>query len=105
LLCSRCHLEAPNVSDPSFIWLWLRAHATPFYDTYNITRGFEEFEKLFGRKPFGGKENLPLEKIELAMQKHMQRTCHHFGEHLNASTVAWLLAQVEQEVDHLSIDK
>lgn len=23
LLCGRCHREAPNVADPSFMWLWL----------------------------------------------------------------------------------
>src|SRR5262249_14409457 len=52
LLCKFCHRENPNVADPSFMWVWLRAHAFPTYDSYWIVRGFAEFEKLFGRKPF-----------------------------------------------------
>ncbi|MEG6523623.1 HNH endonuclease [Desulfotomaculum sp. 1211_IL3151] len=34
LLCHRCHLENPNVSDPEIMWDWLRADGTSFYDTF-----------------------------------------------------------------------
>jgi 5-methylcytosine-specific restriction endonuclease McrA len=52
LLCIRCHREAPNMENPRFMWIWIRAYATSFYDTFWISRGMEEFEKIFGRKPF-----------------------------------------------------
>src|SRR5204862_5768142 len=52
LLCSRCHREAPNHTNPKYMWLWLRATCISFYDTYWTQRGIEEFEKMFGRKPF-----------------------------------------------------
>lgn len=34
LLCKRCHIEAPNVEDKNFMWDWIRAYGTPFYDTF-----------------------------------------------------------------------
>jgi hypothetical protein len=51
ILCWRCHLEAPNVGDPSYMWTWLRAHAQPLYQSYWAVRAIEEFQKLFNRKP------------------------------------------------------
>jgi hypothetical protein len=56
LLCGRWHREAPNVRDARFMWIWLRASCAPFYDTYRATRGVQEFERIFGREPFGGPE-------------------------------------------------
>ena len=54
LLCRRCHREAPNVDDPRFMWIWLRATCLPFYDLYWTARGAVEFEEMFGRPPFCG---------------------------------------------------
>jgi hypothetical protein len=100
LLCRRCHREAPNVSDASFMWAWLRAHATPFYDTYWTQRGLDEFEKIFKRKPFAVFEQAPLvsqEAVMAAVHEQINRTCIHFGEgRLNPSTIAWIVLQVEQ---------
>ena len=100
LLCQRCHREAPNVEDPSFMWFWLRAYAVTCYDTDWIDRGFEEFEKLFKRKPLADVDpNFPLEKFRELLKKYIQKTVVHFGEgRPNPSTVAWLLAQVERQV-------
>jgi hypothetical protein len=52
LLCARCHREAPNVDDPDYMWTWLRRYAVNFYDTDWIVRGYEEFERIFRRRPF-----------------------------------------------------
>jgi hypothetical protein len=99
LLCKFCHRENPNVTDPSFMWLWLRAHALPFYGTYWIHRGFEEFEKLFKRKPFSDVDpDISPEKIREALECYKERICIHFGEgRFNPSTIAWILSQVEKQ--------
>ena len=34
LLCSRCHLDNPNVADKEIMWDWLKSYAVPFYDTF-----------------------------------------------------------------------
>ena len=45
LLCSRCHLNNPNVADPEVMWDWLRAYKVSFYDTFWIVQGMKEYEK------------------------------------------------------------
>ena len=100
LLCARCHREAPNVSDPTFIWVWLRRYAVPLYDTDWIIRGYNEFEKIFGRRPFGDlSEDVPQTTILAALKKYREQAIIHFGEgRPNPSTVAWLFSQIEQEL-------
>ena len=98
LLCSRCHKEAPNVADPSFMWLWLRRYAVTFYDTAWISRGYEEFEKIFKRKPHPGLDQLPPSKVREALTKRYNMIITHFGEGKpNPSTVAWVLAEIEKD--------
>jgi ribosomal protein L37E len=103
LLCRRCHRESPNVKDPSFIWRWLRAHAVPMYDTYWTIRAFDEFDKLFKREPFADiSSEFSDKKIRELLSIHMRDVIHHFGEgRLNPSTIAWILAQVEQRITSL----
>ena len=101
LLCGRCHREAPNVKDSSFIWLWLRAHAVSFYDTYWTLRGEAEFEKIYGRKLFSnltGDELSNQEKND-AFKESFKNVTIHYGEgRLNPATIAWILAQIEQRM-------
>jgi ribosomal protein L37E len=103
LLCRRCHREAPNVKDSSFMWQWLRAHAVPLYDTYWTIRGFDEFEKLFKRKPFADvPHDFSRDEIDEMLSTYMRDVIHHFGEgRLNPSTIAWVLARVEQQIASL----
>jgi hypothetical protein len=98
LLCLRCHREAPNVSDPSYMWLWLRSHAVPFYDTYWTLRAVEEFEKLHQRKPFSliDSNGLEVETLTRLINSYVRQVCVHFGEvRLNPSTLAWIILQIE----------
>jgi hypothetical protein len=100
LLCARCHREATNVSDPSFIWIWLRRYAISFYDTDWIIRGCEEFERIFRRKPFAGLTvNVSENKIIEALKAYRQKAIIHFVEgRPNPSTVAWLFSKIETEL-------
>ena len=48
LLCKKCHLENPNVSDPEIMWDWLKAYSTTFYDTFWLNEGLKEYEFIYG---------------------------------------------------------
>lgn len=98
LLCAECHAEAPNVADPEFMWVWLRARAVPFYGTYWLERGFREYEFIFRMKPF---EGLPVTEAMMSALRSALRPCFaqtsaHWGQgRLNAATVAWVIRTIE----------
>jgi ribosomal protein L37E len=100
LLCRRCHREAPNVSDPRFMWIWIRATSVPMYATYWIIRGHFEFEQMFGRLPF---DEIALSEEEQQLfeelfREELQQTIIHFGEGMiNPSTIACIFAKVEEK--------
>lgn len=101
LLCKQCHEEAPNVVDPEFMWIWLRAHAADFYGTYWYQRGLREYELIFGSKPFAGmeKSDLLLAQLNEFFSKHSGAVGRHWGQgKLNPSTIAWLIRQVETDI-------
>lgn len=52
LLCKRCHIEAPNVESKTFMWEWLRAYGTPFYDTFWKIRAYEEYKFIYKKSFF-----------------------------------------------------
>ncbi|WP_045309411.1 HNH endonuclease [Lentzea aerocolonigenes] len=100
LLCGRCHNEAPNHQDPQYLWRWLRATRTESTDTYWTIRGWEEFEVMFGRKPlscFTDAGDLTTECRELAADE-FAKTVDRFGEGLNPSTIACMIAEVEKKL-------
>lgn len=47
LLCSRCHAEGPNVTDPEIMWDWIRAYGVPFYETFWNIRGMQEYKFIY----------------------------------------------------------
>lgn len=100
LLCAQCHAEAPNVADPEFMWVWLRAHAVPYYGSYWQLRGLREYEFIYGEKPLLGLANtgeLLLEAKE-CLSKVFAKTSTHWGQgKLNPSTWAWVLRQIDQK--------
>ena len=99
LLCAQCHSEAPNVNDPEFMWVWLRAHAAALYGTYWQLRGFREYRFLYGREPFSNFDESLMPKVQLALKKHYDDTNTHWGQgKLNPATWAWLIRQVEIEI-------
>lgn len=103
LLCAQCHTEAPNVADPQFMWIWLRAHAASFYGTYWINRGLHEYQFIYGTKPFATVDNLEqlLPQVHAVVKKHIQQTSTHWGQGKpNPATIAWLLRQVEQSINN-----
>ena len=101
LLCYRCHKEAPNVADPRFMWIWMRAHCVPFYNTYWSIRGAFEFEQMFGRKPFTriGLDKSRSDQVQILLSEEIQNATIHFGEgHINPATIACIFARVEERL-------
>ena len=101
LLCGRCHREAPNVTDPQFMWLWMRATCVGFYDAYWTDRGFEEFARIFRRKAFEGLSYEPGfdELLPLMMREELEKATVHFGEgRMNPATIAWIIWRIEQRL-------
>ena len=101
LLCRRCHREAPNVPDPRFMWIWLRATHVPFYDTYWSLRGAQEFKAMFGHQPFSGPHFTDdrLDKAKAILRSEISRATIHWGEgRLNPSTIASIYALVEEQI-------
>ncbi len=76
------------MADPEFMWVWLRAHAASFY----------------GRKPlveFTEKSEYLMPKLTAAIGHYLTQTSTHWGQgKLNPATIAWLLCQVEQELEN-----
>jgi len=101
LLCGRCHREAPNHTNPQYMWIWLKASYGSFYDTYWTQRGLEEFERMFQRKPFSNlnEKQVDLNEINELLGREIEKTTIHFGEgRLNPSTIACVIAELEKKL-------
>ena len=100
LLCGQCHAEAPNVADPEFMWIWLRAHAAIFYGQYWYDRGIREYEFVYGTKPFAEIKKVEslLPRLRKTIERYLKQTSTHWGQgKINPATIAWLLRQAELE--------
>ena len=83
------------------MWIWIRAHAVPFYGTFWTLRGMQEFEIMFGRKPFSelDTELVSEDSIKEAVGSAIRSSTIHFGEgRMNPSTIACVLHQVEEAI-------
>ena len=47
LLCKRCHVDGPNVTDPEIMWDWIRAYSVPLYETFWSIMGIKEYEFIY----------------------------------------------------------
>jgi 5-methylcytosine-specific restriction endonuclease McrA len=99
LLCNQCHREAPNVSDPRYMWIWLRATSDAFYEVFCFRRAMDQYVAMFGKAPFEGVDAAaaPAEEVKSLFRQMLCGAVKHFGEgHLNPVTVACVIHQVEQ---------
>ncbi|MGT2932943.1 HNH endonuclease [Streptococcus catagoni] len=103
LLCKRCHLENPNVTDPEIMWDWLKAYKVTFYDTFWIVQGLEEYEKIYGYSFLEKAKELGLTNLDdfkAVLASKMKGSIRHFGEpHLNKATVAGTLQMIYKELN------
>lgn len=105
LLCSRCHLDNPNVADPDIMWEWLRAYKVVFYDTFWDIQGIREYERIYG---ISFQEELNVrgitrekrgEILQIADEMRSKASYHYGDPHLNIATLAGIFRMAIKEYD------
>ena len=103
LLCSRCHIDAPNVESKTFMWDWIRANGTPFYDTFWFLRAQKEHEFIYGKsfiQELKDRDIISDYDLRLFWNLKIGRSIHHFAHPWNnESTDAGLLRMRLEEFD------
>lgn len=96
LLCKRCHIDNPNVTDPEIMWDWLRAYSVPFYDTFWDLLGLKEYEFIYHKSFFSELEDLGInntDEINNLLKEFapiiIKEVKHHYGHpYINTATIA-----------------
>lgn len=105
LLCSRCHIDAPNVESKTFMWDWIKANGTSLYDTFWNIRAQKEYEFIYGRsfmQELMDRDILSDYDLKLFWKLKIGRSTHHFAHPWNnESTDAGLLRMRLEEFDRL----
>jgi len=103
LLCTRCHIDAPNVESKTFMWDWIRANGTSIYDTFWKIRAQKEYEFVYGKsfaQELIDRDILSDYDRRLFWNLEIGRSIHHFAHPWNNdSTDAGLLRMRLEEFD------
>lgn len=103
LLCKKCHLENPNITDTEIMWDWLKAYQTTFYDTLWIIEGFVEYKKIYHQDFLEQLQRFEIndvKQIEALIKEKMQGSIRHFAEpHFNMATVAGILRMIYKDIE------
>jgi len=100
LLCSRCHREAPNVSDPSVMWQWIK-DTHRYYDngSYSPTWWFETQRDLWDKLSEGcqqaGVTGADEDTLTAIFAQH---TGTHAGDSLNTPTLRFGMTKVIEHI-------
>ena len=99
LLCDRCHKDAPNSTDLRLMWIWIKSTCVPQYGTFLVSRGIQEFHRMFGKYPFS---SLSVDEIKSSaftqiLDEEIKQTVIHWGQgRRNPSTLACIYARTEE---------
>lgn len=96
LLCHRCHLDNPNITDPEIMWDWLRAYGVPMYDTFWNLMGLKEYKFIYNRSFYSELFDLEIkshkeanELIKSYLPEIIKQVGHHYGYPCtNTATIA-----------------
>ncbi|WP_206854673.1 HNH endonuclease [Candidatus Enterococcus mangumiae] len=102
LLCKRCHIDNPNVSDPEIMWDWLKAYKADFYDTFWAFQGMIEYKKIYGISFQQELINRNIEDRIVAdiFKDQFKNASIHFGNpEFNVATIAGILKMFLKEYD------
>lgn len=96
LLCKRCHIDNPNITDPEIMWDWIRAYAVSFYDTFWDYLGMKEYEFIYHKSFVSELIDLEITDVHEAnkliknlMPKIIKEVGHHYGHpYMNMATMA-----------------
>lgn len=104
LLCERCHIENPNVEDQEIMWDWLKAYGTPFYDTFWLNEGFEEYELIYGKSlkdEFRERHIGDYKVFNDFISEAFNGASYHFGHpNFNRATIAGVLRMALKKYDN-----
>ena len=105
LLCHRCHLDNPNITDPEIMWDWIRAYGVAIYDTFWDRLGQKEYEFIYKKDFFTEMIELGVkpEEINQIMRtfvpKILKKVGHHYGHpYMNTATIAGVYRMLVKEV-------
>ena len=106
LLCKRCHVDGPNVTDSQVMWDWIRAYGVPLYETFWSTMGMKEYQFIY-KKSFVRELADIISSADLTLDDEIQSKVNeittdimmnagvHFGHpYFNASTMAGIYRMV-----------
>lgn len=103
LLCERCHIDAPNVESKTFMWDWIRANGTSFYDTFWDIKAQKEYEFIYHKtfmEELIGRDILSPRDLAIFYSLPIGRSINHFAHPWkNDSTNAGLLRMRLEEYD------
>lgn len=103
LLCKKCHIEAPNVESKTFMWDWIRANGTSFYDTSFISKAQKAYEFIYHKsfiEELKDRDILSPRDLAIFNSLPIGRSINHFAHPWkNDSTSAGLLRMRLEEYD------
>ena len=96
LLCKRCHIDNPNLSDPEIMWDWIRAYGVPLYDTFWDLLGMREYKFIYKKDFFEEFIDIGItdtEEVRKIMDEYVPKIVkeakHHYGHpYMNSATIA-----------------
>lgn len=106
LLCHRCHLDNPNITDPEIMWDWIRAYGVPNYDTFWDYMGIKEYEFIYKKSFYSelidlGIKNLTVanELIKSYLPKIQKEAGQHYGHpYMNTATIAGIYRMIIKKI-------
>lgn len=106
LLCKRCHLENPNVTDPEIMWDWIRAYGTTFYDTFWTIQGIKEYEFIYKKSLEEEFETRNISyddnKFEKIIKEEIKNASYHYGDpYLNRATIAGVIRMAFKKYEEI----
>ena len=100
LLCERCHIDGPNVTDPEIMWDWIKAYSVPLYDTFWGILGAREYQFIYKKSVIQEirdildeanvlYDEMTGEKIKQLQREAAETAGIHFGHpYFNTATMA-----------------
>lgn len=92
LLCSRCHIDNPNIADSEIMWDWIRAYSTPLYNTFWTLQGMKEYQFIYKRsieQELEERQITDIKEFQQIVTEQLEKTTYHFGHpNLNSATLA-----------------
>ena len=106
LLCHRCHLDNPNISDPEIMWDWIRAYGVAIYDTFWDRLGQKEYKFIYKKDFFQEMEELGItDSFELnsliknLAPEFLKNVSYHYGQpYMNVATIAGVYRMIAKRI-------